>query len=159
MSMFNTRVVRRSNALLGRAWGARLFYKEAWWAGTGLPGRARAYGLALATKVLFDGTQSRLRPLVEKILPKPGPKGAHFQVSHHGITEDGERWRATVSAQGDPGYEVTAMMLSQAALCLLDSRSNAGRAGGVLTPATGLGKPYLERLNSHGMSFTAARVD
>ena len=51
------------------------------------------------------------------------------------------------------------MMLSQAALCLLESRSNAGRAGGVLTPATGLGKPYLERLNSHGMSFTAARVD
>ena len=159
MSMFNTRVVRRSNALLGRAWGTRLFYKEAWWAGTGLLGRARAYGLALATKILFDGTQSRLRPLVEKILPKPGPKGAHFQVSHHGITEDGERWRATVSAQGDPGYELTAMMLSQAALCLLVSRSNAGRVGGVLTPATGLGKPYLQRLSAHGMSFTAARVN
>ena len=159
MSMFNTRVVRRSNALLGRAWGTRLFYKEAWWAGTGLSGRARAYGLALATKLLFDGTQSRLRPLVEKILPKPGPSGAHFQVSHHGITEDGERWRATVSAQGDPGYEVTAMMLSQAALCLLDSRFGTSRAGGVLTPATGLGKPYLQRLSAHGMSFTAARLN
>ena len=94
-----------------------------------------------------------------QVLPTLGPSGAHFQVSHHGITEDGERWRATVSAEGDPGYEVTAMMLSQAALCLLESRSNAGRAGGVLTPATGLGKPYLQRLSAHGMSFTAARVN
>ena len=115
--------------------------------------------LALATKLLFDGTQSRLRPLVEKVLPTPGPSGAHFQVSHHGTTEDGEHWRATVSAQGDPGYEVTAMMLSQAALCLLDSRSNAGRAGGVLTPATGLGIPSLQRLSAHGMSFPAARMN
>lgn len=159
MSMFNTRVVRRSNALLGRAWGTHLFYKEAWLAGSGLLGRARAYGLALATKLLFDGTQSRLRPLVEKVLPKPGREGAHFQVSHHGITEDGQRWRATLSAQGDPGYEVTAMMLSQAALCLLDSRTAAERTGGILTPATGLGEPYLKRLSTHGMNFNTERVD
>lgn len=159
MSMFNTRVVRRSNALLGRAWGKRLFYKEAWFAGAGLVGRARAYGLALATKLLFDGTQSRLRPVVEKVLPTPGQKGAHFHISHHGVTEDGERWLATVSAQGDPGYEVTAMMLSQAALCLLESRADSDRTGGVLTPATGLAEPYLERLSSHGMSFTAERVN
>ena len=51
------------------------------------------------------------------------------------------------------------MMLSQAALCLLDSRSATSRAGGVLTPATGLGKSYLERLSTHGMTFTAARVN
>ena len=96
--------------------------------------------------------------MVEKVLPTPGLEGAHFQVSHHGVTEDGERWHATVSAQGDPGYEVTAMMLSQAALCLLESRADSDRTGGVLTPATGLAEPYLERLSSHGMSFTAERV-
>lgn len=50
------------------------------------------------------------------------------------------------------------MMLSQAVLCLLESRTDSDRTGGVLTPATGLAEPYLERLSSHGMSFTAKRV-
>ncbi len=66
MSMFNTRVVRRSNALLGRAWGTRLFYKEAWWAGTGLSGRARAYGLALATKLPCKTGVCPTRALAER---------------------------------------------------------------------------------------------
>ena len=51
------------------------------------------------------------------------------------------------------------MMLSQAALCLLDSRTAAERTGGILTPATGLGEPYLKRLSTHGMNFNTERVD
>jgi len=48
--------------------------------------------------------------------------------------------------------------VSVASLSLLESRAGSDRTGGVLTPATGLAEPYLERLSSHGMSFTAERV-
>lgn len=175
MSMFNTRVVRRSNALRERDYGERLYYKESWGTGQGVRGRLGAIALALVTKALFDGTQNRLtRPLVTKLIPRPGGKNRGFRATHHGWTESGEHYTTTVQATGDPGYEVTAMMLSEAARCLLDSRrpggtggsnaadgngtaTNAGGAGGVLTPATALGNDYLERLQAHGMSFHSAR--
>lgn len=158
MSMFNTRVVRRSNALRNRAYGERLFYKESWATGAGLAGRAKAVGLALITKALFDGTNNRFtRPVVKKYLPKPGQENSGFHVTHHGWTTDGEHWQTTVQAEGDPGYQVTAMMLCEAALCLIDSQADK-REGGVLTPATALGNPYLERLTQREMLFKTRRV-
>ncbi len=156
MAMFNTRIVRRSNALLGRAWGERLYYKEAWATGEGLPGRLKAYAVGLATQAIFSGIQNaRTRPLVEKLLPSPGLEGGYMQISHYATTVDGVRWRGRVTAEGDPGYELTAMMLGQAALTLLESHPGAG---GVLTPATGLGVEYLHRLHAAGMRFSARPI-
>ena len=59
---------------------------------------------------------------------------------------------ATVAAKGDPGYAATAVMMGESALSLaLDARCRA-RAG-VLTPATALGMPLIERLRNAGMTF------
>ncbi|AKK08729.1 hypothetical protein CTEST_06455 [Corynebacterium testudinoris] len=156
MAMFNTRIVRRSNSLRDHAYGP-FRYHERWATGRGLWGRIRALGLAGITAGLFWVIQQKF---AQRWIPSPGEgpsetdrKKGRFTVRHVGTTESGRQVTCTVSALGDPGYEVTAMMLSQAALTLLH---NPGGTGGVLTPATALGAPYVERLESGGMSFTLA---
>jgi short subunit dehydrogenase-like uncharacterized protein len=44
-------------------------------------------------------------------------------------------------------------MLAEAALCLAFDRDRLPRTGGVLTPASALGDPYVERLERTGMHF------
>ncbi|GAB2514514.1 Putative trans-acting enoyl reductase [Corynebacterium atrinae] len=154
MSMFNTRIVRRSNSLREHAYGS-FRYHERWATGRGLWGRIRAYGLAGITAGLFWVVQQKF---AQRWIPSPGEgpsemdrKKGRFTVRHVGFTESGRRVTCTISALGDPGYEVTAMMLSQAALTLLH---NPGGSGGLLTPATALRAPYVDRLEAGGMSFT-----
>ncbi len=138
MSMFNTRIVRRSNSLRGR----RFVYHERW----ATRGRLSAWGLAGITAALFAAAK---QPLLRRLVPQPG-RGGGFRFTHHGVGASGRRYTCTVAAEGDPGYEVTAMMLAEAALTLLEHPGD----GGVLTPSTALGAPYLERLRAGGMSFT-----
>lgn len=163
MAMYNTRVVRRSNSLLGHAWGERLIYKEGWATGPGWAGRLKAYALGVATAALFKAIRNkRLRPLLSRWIPEPGEgpdeearRNGRFTVVHRGKTVDGRVFECTVSAQGDPGYEVTAMMLAQAALTLVRDVEALPERAGVLTPATGLGGPYLARLRAGGMRVEA----
>ncbi len=163
MAMYNTRVVRRSNSLLDHAWGEHLVYKEGWATGRGTAGRIRAYAIGAATAALFKAIQNkRLRPLLSRWIPEPGEgpdeetrRNGRFTVVHQGETVDGQIFECTVSAQGDPGYEVTAMMLAEAALTLVLHEDVLPGQGGVLTPATGLGEPYLNRLRAGGMRIDA----
>ena len=65
---------------------------------------------------------------------------------------------ATLYSQGDPGYRSTSRMLGTAALTLLkDEAELPGAEGGVLTPATGLGMVYVQRLRESGMRLDVAR--
>lgn len=52
---------------------------------------------------------------------------------------------------GDPGYDETAKMLSEAALCLL--QDNTPPVAGVITPAAALGEALIHRLQRAGMRF------
>jgi len=52
---------------------------------------------------------------------------------------------------GDPGYDETAKMMSEAALCL--ALGEARPAGGVLTPAAAFGDALLARLAAAGLAF------
>lgn len=65
----------------------------------------------------------------------------------------GRQVLATLRARGDPGSDVTVMILSEAALALACQRDALPRtpAGGVLTPATGLGLLLLDRLEAAGL--------
>jgi saccharopine dehydrogenase (NAD+, L-glutamate forming) len=54
---------------------------------------------------------------------------------------------------GDPGYDETAKMVSESALCALQDRDRLPPDTGVLTPAAGLGMPLLDRLQGRGMTF------
>jgi short subunit dehydrogenase-like uncharacterized protein len=69
-------------------------------------------------------------------------------------TETGRRYLATVSAQGDPGYAATAVMLGEAALCLALDGDSLPAAAGVLTPATAMGDALVDRLRSRDFTLT-----
>ncbi|MBB2899298.1 short subunit dehydrogenase-like uncharacterized protein [Kineococcus radiotolerans] len=163
MATYNTRVVRRSNALLDHAYGPRLRYAEV----MAFSGRTAALRASAVTGVLAGLTGllavQPLRPLLDRLLPSPGTgpgertrRTGHFRLRVDARTESGRRATVTVAAQGDPGYAATAVMLGQSALALaLDGDRLPARAG-VLTPATGIGFPLVNRLRHEGFTLDVA---
>ncbi|ABS03583.1 saccharopine dehydrogenase family protein [Kineococcus radiotolerans] len=163
MATYNTRVVRRSNALLDHAYGPRLRYAEV----MAFSGRTAALRASAVTGVLAGLTGllavQPLRPLLDRLLPSPGTgpgertrRTGHFRLRVDARTESGRRATVTVAAQGDPGYAATAVMLGQSALALaLDGDRLPARAG-VLTPATGIGMPLVNRLRHEGFTLDVA---
>ena len=62
-----------------------------------------------------------------------------------------------MNAKGDPGYKVTAKLISECALCLIEDADDLPGGleyGGVLTSASGLGHPLISRLTKVGVNFT-----
>lgn len=170
MASSNTRVVRRSNALLGYEYGDKLRYSEYLYTGKGFKGRMRAFtmGAVLGTAVAAL-SQDRLRKFLSRWVPEPGegPSEAErnagfFHTTHIGVSPSGATYTNTISLAADPGYKGTSLMLSEAALTLVlcDAELPTGSpyqgktGGGVLTPATGLGVPYVQRLRDAGMKFS-----
>jgi short subunit dehydrogenase-like uncharacterized protein len=166
MAQFNSRVVRRSNALLGHAYGRRFRYRELSAYGRGLRGRRRATvlsaGLGLALRAIAN---PRTRPLFDRLAPKPGEgpseasrEAGWFRMEIRTTTESGRRYLATVGAQGDPGYAATAVMLGEAALALALDGDRLPPAAGVLTPATALGDVLVERLRDRDFTMTVKEL-
>jgi short subunit dehydrogenase-like uncharacterized protein len=58
-----------------------------------------------------------------------------------------------VAAKGDPGYAATAVMMGESALTLALDHDRLPPHTGVLTPATALGTPLIERLRNAGMTL------
>jgi len=162
MAAINTRVVRRSNALLGYAWGRDFRYREAMSFGKGAAGWLRAAGVSAGTAFGTAAvTVAPVRRLVAKRLPAPGDgpskevRDRGFFVSRLvGTLPDGKgKLRGTVRGTSDPGYGETAKMLSESALCLARDGDAIRRQGGVLTPASCMGMRLVERLRDAGMTF------
>ena len=168
MASINSRVVRRSNALLDWAYGRRFRYREV--SGYG-PGRAGMMRATTVTSALGALTAALAYPrtrklLVGRLLPGPGQgpsektrKNGRFRMEIHTRTSAGRHYRATVAAQGDPGYQATAVMMGEAVLALVVDRDRLPGRAGVLTPATALGTVLTDRLRAAGMTFAAERVD
>jgi len=166
MAPFNTRVVRRSNALQGWAYGRSLEYGEVAGTARGPVGAAIARGMALGMRV-FTGAMS-LRPtraVFDRLLPASGEgpsagtqqKGwFHSEVTAR--TERGYRYRAVVSAPGDPGYAATAVMAGESALALALDGDRLPPVSGSLTPATALGDVLVRRLRAAGHTYEVARL-
>jgi short subunit dehydrogenase-like uncharacterized protein len=164
MAAINTRVVRRSNALLGWSYGKDFRYSEVMGFKKGPKGLARAASFtagigAFALAASFGPT----RELLKKRLPGAGEgpskekrEKGFFVVRLLGIGEgkDGApapRLLETVRGQADPGYGETAKMLTESALCL--AKDKLAASGGVLTPASCMGMKLVERLRKAGMTF------
>jgi short subunit dehydrogenase-like uncharacterized protein len=166
MAAINTRVVRRSNALQGFAYGRRFRYREVMAFGEGIAGRLRALAVAGGTGGVTVGLAlPPTRFLLDRVLPDPGEgpsektvRTGFFEIEVHTRTPAGERWVCHVKAQCDPGYGATAVMLGEAALCLaLDGEKLPDRAG-VLTPSTGIGSALADRLRAAGQTYDVQRV-
>jgi short subunit dehydrogenase-like uncharacterized protein len=161
MAPFNTRIVRRSNALQDWAYGRGLRYGEVMGVGSGPFGAVAAAGLTAglaATLAAMSFTPTRA--LLDRALPAPGEgpgeearRKGWFRMVVDARSEDGRRYRATAAGQGDPGYAATAVMLGESALALaLDGDRLPDRAGS-LTPATAIGDVLVERLRAAGHTY------
>ncbi len=161
MAGFNTRVVRRSNALLGWAYGRRFRYREVTGFGTGPAAPVRALAVTSAVTALLAGMALRpSRTLLRPLLPEPGEgpgekarRTGFFRLEIHARTSAGARYLTTVAASGDPGYAATAVMLGESALCLALDREHLPDRAGVLTPATAMGASLADRLRTAGQIF------
>ena len=167
MAPINTRVVRRSAALLG--YPKDFAYQEYLRLGAG-PGAAAAATLLSAGAA---GSQAALRlaplrKLAEKLSPPPGAgpseasmDGGAFRARWVGHSAGGHTVHGEIADQGDPGNRATTKMLCEAALALalqLDELPGGRGLGGLLTPASGLGDVLVQRLRVAGMQFKAPSV-
>jgi short subunit dehydrogenase-like uncharacterized protein len=163
MAGINARVVRRTNAVLGYAWGRDFHYVEGMSFAAGRGGFLKAAGMAagVAAGLGAMAIPPVRRLVAERLLPSPGegPSKAQrdrssFKSRFVGVLAgSGARMRGTVSGVGDPGYDETAKMLGESALCLARDRDSTRAEGGVLTPASCMGMTLVQRLRRQGMTF------
>lgn len=163
MGPYNTRVVRRSNALSGYAYGKHFRYREVMNVGSSfvspvLAGAVAAGMGALVGGLLFPPT----RWVLDRVLPKPGEgpsekarRSGHFTIDLYGDTTSGARYTSRIAAQGDPGYAATAVIFGESALALALQRDELPDRAGVLTPATAMGDVLADRLRAAGFEIRA----
>ena len=156
MAAINTRIVRRSNALLDYAYGKNFRYSEATSTGGGFGGWCKSAMLSagLATFVLASAFSASRTMVVRKLLPAPGQgpsrqqrESGFFDLRLFGKTMNGEMLRARVVGDRDPGYGSTSKMLSESALCL--AVDGLEMRGGFWTPATAMGQALMDRLTAN----------
>ena len=164
MAAFNTRIVARSASLLGYGNGFR--YVEYTDFGAGARGALTAGAASAALVAGLAGLAfGPTRAVLDRVLPKPG-EGPSLEAQEKGrlkvdvIAEatNGARYRTTVTVPYDPGYLGTAYMLGQAALSLVEDGDALPDAAGVLTPATALGAPLVDRLRAHRFTLETERL-
>ena len=163
MAAINTKNVHRTNALRGHPWGRDFVYDERMLTGRRQARRARAKGLARSGRMQnvllgWGLTRELLRRFA---LPKPGQgpsreqrERGRYEVLFIGDTARGERLRATVKGDRDPGYGSTCKLISESALCLASEVDRGMTRGGVWTPGAAMGLTLLRRLQERaGLTF------
>ena len=164
MASFNTRIVRRSNALMGWRYGRAFTYREVMDFGDSPKAPILATGMTAGLLGLVAGmSYAPSRSMLDRVLPKPGDgpseerrAAGRFRMLITTRSTTGADYATTVGADYDPGYDGTAVMLGEAALALAMD-DDLPDAAGVLTPATALGMPLVERLRSRGFTFDCDR--
>lgn len=169
MAPANTRIVRRSNALLDWAYGRRFRYTESMSLGSSplAPvGSAVLSGVGNASMELGSRYFKLLpRRLVERVIPKPGtgPSAAvrergHYRVETYTTTTTGARYVARMEQRGDPGYKATSVLLGECGLALAFDRDKLTNLRGVLTPAAAMGDALLGRFPAAGVTLRVDRL-
>ncbi len=170
MAATNTRIVRRSNALLDWAYGRRFRYSEHMSLGSSAVAPVASAVISGVGKVT-TGLGSRYfrllpRGLVERVIPKPGtgPSAAtrergYYRTETYTTTTDGARYVARMAQEGDPGYQATSVLLGESGLALATDRDKLSELRGVLTPATAMGDALLARFQAAGVSLETERLD
>ena len=163
MATINTKNVHRTNALRGHPWGTDFRYDERMLTGDGAKGERRAKNMALLARLQnavlgFGPARALLRRFA---LPKPGEgpdkqarENGRYELLFTGETADGQRLRASVRGDRDPGYGSTAKMIAESALCLVHDPDRALAGGGVWTAGSAMGLVLQRRLEQHaGLRF------
>lgn len=161
MAGINTKVVRRSHALLGYPYGKDFRYSEAMMMGKGVPGWLRSSALAggLGGFVFAASLGPTRRFLQRFVLPEPGEgpnehqrETGFFDLRQFGELPDGSVIKTRITGDRDPGYGSTSKMLAESGVCL--AKDDLPSDGGVLTPAAAMGDKLLGRLRRNaGLTF------
>ncbi|OHU99153.1 saccharopine dehydrogenase family protein [Mycobacterium talmoniae] len=169
MAPYNTRIVRRSNALLDWAYGRRFRYAEHMSVGSS-PVAPAASALVTGAGNAAFGLGSRFfrllpRRLVARLAPQPGTgpsetrrEQGYYRVETYTTTTTGARYVARMAQQGDPGYKATSVLLGECGLALALDRDQLPDRLGVLTPAAALGDALLARFPAAGVSLQTDRL-
>ena len=161
MAPYNTRIVRRSNALTGWAYGRFFRYREVMAFGSSPVGAAMAAGVTGGVAAMVAAMSfPPARLVLDRVLPAPGEgpsqktmDSGRFRSELHALTSGGGRVRAVIAAEGDPGYKATAVMFAESALALALEGDRLPDRAGVLTPATGIGTVLADRLRAAGFTI------
>ena len=158
MGSINTRVVRRTQALLG----SRFDYQEYSKFGSSRTARSVTIGGKVFESIAASGFGRRI---LKRLLPKPG-EGPSEKVMNAGFFEcefiatdrSGGRVQAVLKGQGDAGNRITVKCLCESAFQLASTSERNAQVqpfagGGVLTPVTGLGEEMVVRLSKAGITF------
>lgn len=164
MAPGNTRVVRRTRELLGEGYAGGFSYREEMAFGRGLGGWIRASWEALRwTSMMAATIAPPTRWIVRSLVPSPGEgpgpearrRGCCAFEIHASADTPSDRPPAAIGRVGAEvdTYGLTGIAAAEAALLLADSDEELPERFGVLTPASGLGMRYVERLRRAGMVF------
>lgn len=140
---FNTRIVRRSNALQEWAYGRRFRYSE-----------TMSLGKSMAAPILaaaVTGTVAGTGP------SRKTQERGHYTFETYTTTTTGARYRATFAHNVD-AYKSTAVLLAQSGLALALDRDRLAELRGVLTPAAAMGDALLARLPGAGVVMGTTRL-
>lgn len=162
MAVANTRVVRRSAALLG--YGKDFSYQEYLRFGRGPLGALASVAVSAGSFITPIALKSgAVLALATKLAPPPGSgpseqsmNNGSFRCQWVGKSASGHMVRGVVADKGDPGNRATTKMVCEAALALAlqaDDLPGGAKGGGVLTPASGLGQVLVQRLRNAGMTL------
>lgn len=173
MGPINTRVVRRSAALLS-AKGSReavfapdFHYQEYLRVGRGPVAALAAAGLSIGAAAGQQALRyAPVRQLAKALAPGPGqgPSQAtmdngSFRCELLARSTSGRELRGCIADKGDPGNRATTKFVCESALALAleqDALPGGSGRGGVLTPASGLGEVLARRLQAAGMTLEPA---
>lgn len=169
MAPVNTRIVRRSNALLDWAYGRQFRYTESMSLGSS-PLAPLASAVVGGVGNATFGLGSRYfrvlpRRLVERVVPKPGTgpsertrERGYYRIETYTTTSTGARYVARMEQRGDPGYKATSVLLGESGLALALDRDKLSDLRGVLTPAAAMGDALLERFPAAGVTLKTERL-
>ena len=166
MATYNTRIVRRSNALTGWSYGKDFRYQEVMETGNGPLGAVKAASILASLGALVQGLSiGPTRKVLDSLLPDPGEgpseekrEKGFFRMRVRAKTSSGRDFICKVGADGDPGYKATAVMLGESGLCLALDGSGLPDAAGVLTPATAMGESLTKRLRAAGHTYEVTEI-
>jgi short subunit dehydrogenase-like uncharacterized protein len=169
MAPTNTRIVRRSNALLNWAYGRRFRYDENMSVGSSplAPVASAVFGGVGNAMFELGSRYFRLLPrrLVERVVPQPGTgptekarERGYYRTETYTTASSGARYVARMEQRGDPGYKATSVLLGQCGLTLALDRDKLSDLHGVLTPATAMGDALLARFPAAGVSLEVDRL-
>ena len=158
MAGINTKIVRRSHALIDFKYGSDFSYDEATLAGKGVPGKIKGYISLIPIFLATRKKGSIIKNIVDYILPKSGEGpsetkriNGYYNLRFY-LTIGNKTYASKVIGDMDPGYGSTSKMLAESAICL--ALDKTPERFGILTPSVGLGDSLLKRLQENaGLTF------